>query len=136
MKKTFLAISSAGPNRDFSKATREQPFWYEHAKFIDQLVENGLIYMGGALDDDGCALPLSRKNKNRWLDAHSARREQGVGLALREWSLSAHADASAQALDSLLAGSPASYTSSFDARPSCAGCRDKFRLLDFLGSSS
>jgi uncharacterized protein YciI len=53
MKRTFLAISSAGPNRDFSKGTREQPFWDEHAKFIDQLVDDGLILMGGPLVDEG-----------------------------------------------------------------------------------
>jgi uncharacterized protein len=53
MKQTFLAISSAGPNRDFSKGTREQPFWDEHAKFIDQLVDDGFILMGGPLVDEG-----------------------------------------------------------------------------------
>lgn len=47
MKNIFLAISSAGLNRDFSKDTREQPFWDEHAKFIDQLVDDGFILMGG-----------------------------------------------------------------------------------------
>ena len=56
MKKTFLAISSAGPNRDFSKGTREQPFWGEHAEFIDQLVDDGFILMGGPLVDDGGSL--------------------------------------------------------------------------------
>jgi uncharacterized protein YciI len=52
MKKTFLAISSAGPNSDRSKRTREQPFWDEHAKFVDQLVHDGFILMGGPLVDD------------------------------------------------------------------------------------
>lgn len=56
MKNIFLAISSAGSNRDFSKGTREQPFWDEHAKFIDQLVEDGFILMGGPLVDEGGAL--------------------------------------------------------------------------------
>ncbi|HEV2717137.1 MAG TPA: YciI family protein [Terriglobales bacterium] len=53
MKNTFLAFSSAGPNRDFSKDTRQQPFWDEHAAFIDQLVEDGFILMGGPLVDEG-----------------------------------------------------------------------------------
>ncbi len=53
MKNTFLAISSAGPNRDLSKGTREQPFWDEHAAFIDQLVADGFILMGGPLVDEG-----------------------------------------------------------------------------------
>ena len=56
MKNTFLAISSAGPNRDFSKCTREQLFWDEHAKFIDQLVDDGFILMGGPLVDEGGSL--------------------------------------------------------------------------------
>ena len=52
MKNTFLAFSSAGPNRDPSKGTREQPFWDEHAAFIDQLLEDGFISMGGPLVDE------------------------------------------------------------------------------------
>ena len=56
MKNTFIAISSAGPNRDQSKDTRDQPFWDEHAAFIDQLVDEGSILMGGPLEDEGGAL--------------------------------------------------------------------------------
>jgi uncharacterized protein YciI len=52
MKNTFVTISSAGPNRDSSKGTREQPFWDEHAAFIDKLVEEGFILMGGPLVDE------------------------------------------------------------------------------------
>ena len=57
MKNTFVTISSAGPNRDPSKGTREQPFWDEHAAFIDRLVDEGFILMGGPLvDEDGCRM--------------------------------------------------------------------------------
>ena len=56
MKNTFLAFSSAGPNRDFSKDTRQQPFWDAHAAFIDQLVGDGFILMGGPLVDEGGSL--------------------------------------------------------------------------------
>ena len=49
MKNAFVVISSLGPNRDRSKGVREQPFWDEHAAFIDQLVDNGFILMGGPL---------------------------------------------------------------------------------------
>jgi uncharacterized protein YciI len=56
LKNIFLAISSAGPNRDFSKGTREQAFWDEHAQFIDQLVDDGFILMGGPLVDEGGSL--------------------------------------------------------------------------------
>jgi Uncharacterized protein conserved in bacteria len=65
MKKTFLAISSAGPNRDFSKGTREQPFWNEHAAFIDKLVDGGSIFMGGPLvDEGGSLLILNAEDEN------------------------------------------------------------------------
>jgi len=56
MKNTFAAISSAGPNRDLSKDTREQPLWDEHAAFIDKLVDDGFILMGGPLIDEGGSL--------------------------------------------------------------------------------
>lgn len=52
----FVVISSAGQNRDLSKGVREQPFWDEHAKFIDRLVDEGFIFMGGPLVDEGGAL--------------------------------------------------------------------------------
>ena len=65
MKNTFVAISSAGANRDPSKGTRKQPFWDEHAAFIDQLVEEGFILMGGPLVDEGGALLiLNAKDEN------------------------------------------------------------------------
>jgi uncharacterized protein YciI len=53
---TFLVISTAGPNRDLSMDTREQPWWDEHAAFIDGLVEVGFIFLGGPLVDEGGAL--------------------------------------------------------------------------------
>jgi uncharacterized protein YciI len=65
LKNTFIAISSAGPNRDQSKGTREQPFWDEHAAFIDQLVYEGFIVMGGPLvDEGGSLLIVNAKDEN------------------------------------------------------------------------
>ena len=56
MKDIFVMISSAGSNRAPSKGTREQPFWNEHAEFIDRLVAEGFIWMGGPLPDEGGSL--------------------------------------------------------------------------------
>ena len=65
MKNVFIAISSAGSNRDLSKRTREQPFWDEHAAFIDQLVAEGFILMGGPLvDEDGALLIVNAEDEN------------------------------------------------------------------------
>ena len=51
--KTFIVLSTAGVHRDLSKGAREQPFWDEHAAFIDGLVDEGFILMGGPLVDEG-----------------------------------------------------------------------------------
>ena len=69
MKNTFVAISSAGPKADPSEPTRKQPFWDEHAAFIDQLVDDGFILMGGPLIDEremphGALLILSAGDEN------------------------------------------------------------------------
>ena len=44
------------PNRDLTKDTREQPFWDEHAEFIDKPVDERFIFMGGPLVDEGGSL--------------------------------------------------------------------------------
>jgi uncharacterized protein YciI len=62
MKHTFVVISSAGPNRDRSKRTRQQPLWDMHAAFIDQLVAEGFIWMGGPLVDEGGAMLIVNAN--------------------------------------------------------------------------
>ena len=53
MKNIFVVISSAGRSRDDSKSTREQPLRDEHAAFIDQLVAESFIFMGGPFPDEG-----------------------------------------------------------------------------------
>jgi uncharacterized protein len=55
-KRTFVVISAAGSRRDRSVGTREQASWVEHARFIDRLVEEGFVKMGGPLVDEGGAL--------------------------------------------------------------------------------
>jgi uncharacterized protein len=69
MKHKFVVISSAGPNRDPLKGTREQPFWDEHAAFIDALVDQGFIFMGGPLVDEaglprGALLIVNAEDEN------------------------------------------------------------------------
>jgi uncharacterized protein YciI len=56
MQHTFMVLSAAGPHRDFSRDTRAQPFWDEHAAFIDRLVDDGFIVLGGPLVEEGGAL--------------------------------------------------------------------------------
>jgi uncharacterized protein YciI len=81
MKNTFVVISSAGPNRDLSKGTREQPFWDEHAEFIDRLATEGFILMGGPLVDDGGSLLIVNaedENEAREKLKNDPWRDQGI----------------------------------------------------------
>jgi uncharacterized protein YciI len=59
MSKTFVVMSVAGPQRDRTKGTREQPHWDEHARFIDGILE-GFIIMGGPFEDEGGAMLIVR----------------------------------------------------------------------------
>jgi uncharacterized protein YciI len=56
VKQTYLLTASAGPLRDLSKGSREQPFWDEHAAFIDKLDDEGFILLGGPLEEEGGAI--------------------------------------------------------------------------------
>ena len=60
LKNTYLVISSAGSNRDLSRGTREQRYWDEHSVFIDALVEEGFILLGGPLVEEGGAMIIVR----------------------------------------------------------------------------
>ena len=49
----FLVIlRRSGPEYDHSRPLEEQPGWLEHAAFMDGLVEDGVIVLGGVLGDE------------------------------------------------------------------------------------
>jgi uncharacterized protein YciI len=60
MTNIYVMISTAGPHRDLAQGSREQPYWDEHAQFIDGLVAKGFILMGGPLVDEGGAMLIVR----------------------------------------------------------------------------
>lgn len=59
MSKTFVVLSAAGPHRDRTKRTREQPLWDEHARFIDGITA-GFILLGGPFEEEGGAMLIVR----------------------------------------------------------------------------
>ena len=65
----YVVISEAGAARDLSIDTREQPFWDEHAAFIDALVEDGFIVLGGPFPDEGGAMIVVRADSEA--DVHA-----------------------------------------------------------------
>ena len=52
----FLVTSVWGPSRNPSRGRREQDGWDEHAAFMDGLVEDGLVVLGGPVDEEKAML--------------------------------------------------------------------------------
>jgi uncharacterized protein len=51
MKNTFMILWGPGPAWVAGKTVREQPYWDEHAAFMDRLFENGTVVLGGPFAD-------------------------------------------------------------------------------------
>ena len=47
----YLVRQKRGPEWDYSRGRREQDDWDEHAAFMDALVEDGVILLGGPVGD-------------------------------------------------------------------------------------
>jgi hypothetical protein len=48
----LVVLRRSGPEYDHSKPLEEQSGWLEHAAFMDDLVDNGFIVLGGVLGDE------------------------------------------------------------------------------------
>ena len=53
MKKTIAVFLRPGARWDHSKSVREQAYWDEHARFIDDLFERELIMLAGPYAPEG-----------------------------------------------------------------------------------
>ena len=72
MKNTFVILWAPGPAWVLGKTVREQPYWTEHAAFMDRLFENGTVIMGGPFTDGTGSLALveaEEENEGRTLFA-------------------------------------------------------------------
>ena len=49
----LLVLRQSGPEFDRSRPLEEQSGWSEHAAFMDGLVKDGFIVLGGPLADEG-----------------------------------------------------------------------------------
>jgi uncharacterized protein YciI len=69
MKNTFVILWAHGPAWVEGKSVREQPYWAEHANFIDPLFDNGTIILGGPfVDGTGSMVVVEAKNEQTVLD--------------------------------------------------------------------
>jgi len=51
----LVHLRRSGPEYDLSRPLEEQPHWQEHAVFMDGLVDDGFIVLGGPLDAERTA---------------------------------------------------------------------------------
>jgi hypothetical protein len=48
----LVVLRRSGPDYDHSKPLEQQSGWEEHAAFMDGLVEDGFVVLGGVLGDE------------------------------------------------------------------------------------
>ena len=53
MSKTVALFLCPGPQWDQNKTVREQAYWDEHARFVDDLFERGIIVLAGPFAPEG-----------------------------------------------------------------------------------
>lgn len=67
MKSTFVILWMPGPAWVAGKTVREQPYWDEHAAFMDRLFENGMVVLGGPFADGTGSLVIVEAESEREL---------------------------------------------------------------------
>jgi len=60
----YAVFQGTGSNWDTEKGVREQPFWDEHARFIDELFEAGFIVIAGPFADHTGSLLIVNANSS------------------------------------------------------------------------
>ncbi len=65
MKNTFAILWAHGPAWVEGKTVREQPYWTDHANFMDQLFENGTVVLGGPFADGTGSLLIVEAESER-----------------------------------------------------------------------
>jgi uncharacterized protein YciI len=63
VRRLFLVYQRHGGHWDWSKGLREQQLWEEHAEFMDGLVEDGVVVLGGPLDEKDVLLVVESESE-------------------------------------------------------------------------
>jgi hypothetical protein len=86
---TFAVTLVHGSSWDTSRPIRQQQAWDQHASFMDGLVDDGFIIIGGPLGDGGQTLHLVQAESQDQIKARLAEdpwaaRRRGAGYSVRE----------------------------------------------------
>jgi uncharacterized protein YciI len=84
---TFALTLVHGPGWDPDRPIREQPGWDEHAAFMDGLVSDGVIILGGPLGRGDRTLHVAQAADEQALRARLARDPWSTAGLLRVGSL-------------------------------------------------
>jgi uncharacterized protein YciI len=63
VRRLFLVYEQHGGPWDWSKGLREQQLWDEHAEFMDGLVEDGVVLLGGPLNEEDVLLVVEGESE-------------------------------------------------------------------------
>jgi hypothetical protein len=63
MRRLFLVYERHGGPWDWTKGMRDQELWDEHAGFMDELVDDGFVVLGGPLDETDVLLVLDSEDE-------------------------------------------------------------------------
>lgn len=73
MKNTFMILWAPGPAWVPGKTVREQPYWEQHAAFMDRLFENGTVVLGGPFADaTGSLVVVEAENEREVVDWYAS----------------------------------------------------------------
>jgi uncharacterized protein YciI len=86
-----LRLERGGP-WDWSRDMREQDGWDEHASFMDGLVDDGFILLGGPLEDDRHTLhvvdaPSEEAVRARFAEDNWARNGMLTPVSVERWTI-------------------------------------------------
>jgi uncharacterized protein YciI len=63
VRRLFLVYEQHAGPWDWSKGMREQELWEEHASFMDSLVDEGFVVLGGPLDEKDVLLVVDSESE-------------------------------------------------------------------------
>lgn len=72
MERLFALIQSHGAAWDHSKPMEDQPEWTAHAEFMDRLVDEGFIALGGPLEGSDDVLLILRASSEQEIEQRLA----------------------------------------------------------------
>lgn len=76
----FVLIRERGPSWDHGRGLREQDAWDEHAAFMEELADEGFVFLGGPLGSDQVMHVIVAESEEQIRDRVAADPWEPMGL--------------------------------------------------------